>query len=54
MPTKVRKKYKYEKGKPWKIVEVASPRTVVAESDTKKKAEISSSIRNSYIKRKPK
>ena len=52
MPVKVRKKYKNEKGKPWKIVEVANPRKVVAQSKTKKNATISANIRNAYLKKK--
>lgn len=52
MPVKVRKRYKNEKGFLWKIVEVENPRKVKGQSKTKKNAEASARIRNSYLKGK--
>lgn len=54
MPTTVRKRYKNEKGFPWKIVEVTNKRHVVAQSKTKKNAESSSRIRNQALAKKRK
>lgn len=51
MPVKVRSKNAGEKGKSFKIVEISTGK-VVGESDTKKDAEISASMRNSAIKKK--
>jgi hypothetical protein len=53
MPVHVRAKSKGEKGKAFKIVEDSTCR-VVGESDTKKDAEISASMRNQAIKKKKK
>lgn len=53
MPVKVRAKNVGEKGKLFKIIEVSTGK-VVGESDTKKDAEISASMRNSAIKKKKK
>ena len=53
MPVKVRKKYTSEGGKQYKIYEISTGK-VVGESDTKKDAEISASMRNSAIKKKKK
>jgi hypothetical protein len=53
MPVRVRAKHAGEKGKPFKIIEVSTGK-VVGESDTKKDAEISASIKNTAIKKKSK
>lgn len=53
MPVKVRAKHAGEKGKSFKIIEVSTGK-VVGESDTRKDAEISASIKNAAIKKKNK
>jgi hypothetical protein len=52
MPVKVRKRYKNEGGKLWKIVSASNPKKVYGQSDTKKKAQASAAFRNRAYRRK--